>query len=704
MTDMPMPASSTTVRPRDALQRLLDPASIALVGASPDAAKLAGRPLAFLKTYGYRGQIYPVNPKHAQIDGVACYPSIEALPEGIDLALILLPATGVAEALAQCGRKGIASAIAIAGGFAEAGAAAEQQRLTAICEQYGIRLVGPNCVGLIHPGRAVTASFSSELKNALPRPGSIALLTQSGALGNALLQSFNDLDIGLAYWVSTGNEADVGLLDLLEQSLVDPSVSLIALYVEGLKHGERLLSLARRAREAGKAIVVLRAGRSQQGRAAAVSHTGKLAGAWRVWSDVARQAGLIQVETLDELLDVAMTFDLWGQPPRYAAPGLGVLTVSGGLGVLISDMVADHRLALPKFAPATQEALRTILPPQMGVANPVDTALFTDEKGYAHCAEAVLRDPGIGTLLLVLTRLAHDYQALLPWVEQLAQDARRSGKQLAISFLSSSDPLSSADRRRLQRAGALVLPTAERVVAALGRWHQAATPLSAALADPVGTAVSRDSADFLRLAAVPVLPEGLFTEVDAALAFAAEQGYPVVLKVVSPDIAHKTEAGGVALDLRDAAALRAAWNTMVASVAQHAPQASITGYSVQPMLREGFELIVGCSVDAELGRVLMVGAGGIWAEVLDDVRFLALPAGVDEIASALRSLRIAPILAGARGRPVLDVAAAAEAIHRLAQRFMVDLWVREVDLNPLLVRPQGKGVMALDVLVVPQGA
>ncbi len=535
----------------------------------------------------------------------------------------------------------------------------------------------------------------------MPRPGKVALLTQSGALGNSLLQSFNDLEIGLAYWVSTGNEADIGLLDLVEHSLDDNNVELIALYVEGLQHGDRLLGLARRARTAGKAIVVLRSGKSQLGRAAAVSHTGKLAGAWKVWRDVAAQAGLITVDNLDQLLDVAAAFDRYGHPANNGTGGLGVLTVSGGLGVLISDAAAEHRLTLPAFGAATQRGLRAALPAQMTVANPVDTALFTDEKGYAHCAETVLHDEAIGTLLLVLTSMAHDYQALLPWLTTLSRDAIGIGKRLAVSYLSSSDQLAPADRRQLMRAGALVLPTAERIVAALGRREQAAgvLPTGPGAATDDRPSVSTD--DFLRRAAVPLVPEGVFTDLDAALGFAGKQAYPVVLKVVSPDIAHKSEAGGVALNLRDASALRDAWDKMVRSVAAYAPQASITGYSVQPMLGGGFELIVGCSIDPELGRVLMVGAGGIWAEVLDDVRFLALPVSSAEIVAALRSLRIAPILDGARGQPPLDVDAAAAAIHRLAQRFLIDTWVREIDLNPLLVRPRGQGAIALDVLLVP---
>lgn len=682
------------------LSALLTPRSIALVGASPDGSKLAGRPLAYLKRYGYQGQVYAVNPKYPDIDGVPCVPTVEDLPEGIDLAMILLPAASVADALEACGRKGIRAAISIAGGFAEAGAAAEQERLTQICARHGIRLVGPNCVGVLHPALGMTATFSSELRNRMPRRGRMALFTQSGALGNALMQSLNDLDIGLAYWVSSGNEADVGLLDLVAHALDDANVDLIVLYVEGLKHAERMVTLAKRARERNKAIVVLRAGKSQLGRAAAVSHTGKLAGAWKVWRDVARQAGLICVDTLDDMLDVALAFEAMGPVRDGEVDGLGVLTVSGGMGVLISDCAAEFGLGLPTFAPATQAALRELLPPQMSVANPVDTALFADERGFSACAEAVLDDSHVGVLLMVMTSLAHDYEAMVPWLERLAGTARAAGKTLAISHLSSSDTFDREHRRRLMAAGALVLPSPDRLVAAIGHRHGVRRPLGAT-ASLGGTAASDSIEGFLAAARVPQPPEGIFRDVEDAVRFAGETGYPVVLKVVSADIPHKTEAGGVALGLSDEDSLRRAWDRMVESVTAYAPQARIDGYTIQPMIVDGFELIVGCSVDPEIGRVLMVGAGGIWAEVLDDVRFLSLPATPEEIEDALRSLRVAPILAGARGQAPLDVQTAVTAIHRVAQQFMADEWVREVDINPLRVRPEGRGVVALDTLVVP---
>ena len=687
------------------LSRLLHPRAIAVIGASPDASKLAGRPMAYLRKFGFAGGVYPVNPKHAEINGVHCYGSVAELPDGVDLALILLPANGVAKSLQDCGEAGIPFAISIAGGFSEAGAPQAQQRLTDICRSTGIRLIGPNCVGLLNPRHGVTATFSTVLKQRMPRPGSIALLTQSGALGNSLLQSFNDLDLGLATWVSTGNEADLGVLELVEHFIDDDAVKLVVLFVEGLKNGDRLLSLARRAHAAGKSIAVLRAGRSQQGRAASISHTGKLAGAWKVWRDVAQQAGLIEIDSLDDLLDLALAFDVAGDPAHDAAAGLGVLTISGGLGVLISDAAAACNLPLPSFSDATQVSLRSILPPQMAVANPVDTALFTDERDYAKCADAVLADPAIGTLLLILTSLAHDYEALLPWIETLGQRAAGVGKHVAVSFLSSADQLAREPRQRLMAAGVVVLPTAERVVAALGRRCASLRVHPSAHDLPMVTNTSgeleRSAIAFLGRAQVPLVRERVCQTVQEAQAFAASTGYPVVLKVVSPDLPHKSKAGGVALDLAHAEALERAWESMLATVAERAPGARIEGYAVQPQISEGLELIVGCSVDPEIGRVVMIGAGGIWAELLDDVRFLGLPATDGEIRRTLQSLRVAPLFAGARGKSALDLEAAVGVISRLARRFLEETWVTEVDLNPLLVRPLNGGAVALYFLVLP---
>jgi acyl-CoA synthetase (NDP forming) len=679
------------------LDRLIAPRSIVVVGASPDLAKLPGRPLAYLERFGFAGTVYAVNPKYDRIGPYRCFPSVDALPESVDLALILLPAPAVAEALEACGRKGIPFAISIASGFAEAGDHARQAELLAICRRYGIRLVGPNCVGMLVPEGAVTATFSTELGRAMPRTGSIALVTQSGALGNALLQGVNSFGLGLRAWISTGNEADLGLLDFLEYFTGDPHTDVIALFTEGLRDGAKLVPLLRRARAAGKALVALRAGRSEAGRGASASHTGKLAGAFRVWSGLARQGGLIEVDSLDEMLDVLRAFQALGPPSIDETASLGVLTVSGGLGVVIADRAAEYGLALPRFGVETMSTLRELLPPQMSVANPVDTALFTSADGYARCAELVLGDPAVRVLVLVISSLSHRYDELAPWLRQLGESARALGKSLAATYLSSTDQLAPATQIELLEAGLLALPSAERTVAAIGRWvtaRKADDALDAPAAMP-----GASGRDMLAAAGIPQPRQKVCISLLDATAYAETIGYPVALKVASPDILHKTEVGGVRIGLADADALRRGWAEMEQSLKAKAPHARIEGFQVQEMVTDAVELIVGCSRDPEFGPVLMIGWGGIYTEVLEDVAFLALPATWTEIERALSGLRVSKLIDGVRGLPAADREAAVDAIARLGAIFVAE-GLSELDVNPLLLRPRSAGVVAVDVLAI----
>ena len=365
------------------LTRLFAPRAIALVGASPDEAKLSGRPLRYLERYGFKGGVFPVNPRHAVIGGHHSFARIADIDAPIDVALLLAAADQVAPALEEAGKCGIPFAIAIASGFAEAGDGARQADLSRICLETGIRLVGPNCVGILNPANGTTATFSTVLKTKLPRPGSIVLITQSGAIGNGLLQSFNHHDLGLRAWASTGNEADLGALDFLSHFLRDEECRVIAMFVEGFKQGERLVPLVKEARHLGKIVIALRAGRSDAGRAASRSHTGKLAGQARVYDGLARQAGLIEVDSVEALIDMLLAVETVGVDAARP-PGLGILSISGGLGVVMSDVAAALDLTVPLFAENTRAALKTVLPPQNSVANPVDTALFASEKGTAH--------------------------------------------------------------------------------------------------------------------------------------------------------------------------------------------------------------------------------------------------------------------------------------------------------------------------------
>jgi acetate---CoA ligase (ADP-forming) len=460
--------SPTQTRPEPALGRLFDPRGVAVIGASADAAKLSGRPMEYLRRFGFQGRVVGVNPKYDAIAGFPCVPRVEDLPDGVDLALILVQAPGVADALEACGRRGIGFAISIAAGFAEAGDHAGQERLAAICRRYGIRLIGPNCVGLVAPGNGLAATFSTEVGRTMPRPGGIALVTQSGALGNAMIQNFNAYGIGLRAWVSTGNEADLHCLDLVEHFIDDPETTAIGLFVEGLREGPRLLPLLRRARRAGKPVVALRAGRSEAGRGASASHTGKLAGRAAVWDGIVRQGGMIEARSLEHMVDIFRAMEAFGGPASGSEPSLGVLTVSGGLGVIVSDHAEEQGLRLARFGPGTRDGLRGLLPPQMSVANPVDTALFTDAGGFGTCARLVLEDGDVDTLVIVISSMSHDYGQIVPWLCELGRTARATGRRIGVTYLAASDQFALEDQRALLAAGVLALPSAERLLAALG--------------------------------------------------------------------------------------------------------------------------------------------------------------------------------------------------------------------------------------------
>ena len=627
------------------MKKLFQPRGIALIGASPDPAKLPGRPVAYLQRYGYEGGIYPVNPKHREIGGLPCFAAVAEITGPVNVALILLPGHAVPAALDQCGACGISYAIIIASGFAEAGNHDLQSELVAIAKRCGIRVIGPNCVGLIRPKDAVTATFSTVVGRTMPQSGGLALVTQSGALGNGFLQSFVDFGIGLSCWISTGNEIDLGALDFVDYLLDDENSQAIAMFVEGFKDGSRLVEIGEKARNRGKPLIVLRGGTSDEGRVASASHTGKLAGSEAVWASVSRQAGLIEVHSPQDLVETCLALQIIGARNDTGIDGLGVLTISGGLGVLVADTCAGAGLKLPTFRQEAQTRLHEILPAQAAVANPVDTALFADETAFAQCATIVSEDPGVSVVMLILTSLAHDYESLVSWLEEFGPQTAARGKRILVSYLSTSDPLAPEAVRRLLAAGVLVLPEPQRAVRVLGRLNRlnawfARTRATRTLAISHAGSGGISAGDFLGRAGLPLVRERLCPTKAKAEAAAMEIGFPVALKVAAKDIQHKTDVGGVRLGLRTVSDVARAWDEIAHAVETRAPGNRIVGMMVQEMVEGGVELIVGCRRDPEFGPVIMLGGGGIWAELLDDVTFRALPVDEDDVLAMLRELKI----------------------------------------------------------------
>lgn len=695
-------ARADTTRP---LATLFAPRSIAVVGASADPTKLSGRPLRYLQRYGYAGRVYPVNPRHEELLGLTCYPSVEALPEAADVALLLSPAGSVPDLVRACAAREVGFAVVIASGFAEAGNPEGQEELRRIARTTRTRVVGPNCVGLLSTASRVTATFSTVLQRGMPEPGPVSVVSQSGALANSILQSLQAMGVGVRHWISLGNEADLSALEVLGSLSEDPETRTVVLFAEGFKDGETFVSVARRACAAGKTVVLLHGGRTAAGREASLSHTGKLAGASDVGRALARQAGVIQVDTMSDLLD---TIRIVSAGPSELK-GLSVLTVSGGQGVLLSDAADRHGVSLAKLSDETRKRLAQVLPPTLEPRNPVDVALLGRNDRYFACARAVLGDAGTTHLLWVLSSLANSYEEMRGPLLDLAGEARAAGKRLIVSYLSPYDALPVDDEAKLRDAGVALFPYPEQAVAALGRGSGATGASVRPDARPVPGRLPGETPGWeviersLRRYGIAVPTSRLVADAEAARRAADEIGYPVALKLLAPGLAHKTEAGAVRLGLRTPADLLQAGRDMLAGLPPQLRGAPIEGFLVQEMVAGGIETLVGVRWDTEFGPVLSIGPGGTLTELIRDAFFLALPVTESEVRSALAGTRWAQLLAGFRGAPPADEDALVRTALALGRLYESERWIGEIELNPLTVLPSHEGAIALDVLVIGTG-
>lgn len=693
------------------LEPFFRPESIAILGASEDFVKISGRPLKFLLDKGYRGKVFPVNPKYEKVAGLPCYPTVTAIPEPVDLAIVAVPAAAVLEALDQCVAKGVRSAVVFSSGFGEMGeeGRALERRVAELARRAGLRLCGPNTLGFVNTFDRVMATFSQAGEGETP-PGPIAFVTQSGAFGTAIFALARQRGLSFGYFVNSGNEADLEFADLLEYVAADPRVRVISGYIEGLKDGRKLLAVADRALELGKPIVIVKVGRSTAGARAALSHTGSLAGSDRVYSGVFRQRGIIRAAQEEELLDLVSAFSLCSLPEGR---GLGIVTQSGGAGVLMADRAEEIGLSVPELAPETKSALRGVIPAFGSVKNPVDvTAQFiADPALLRRSLEVVLRDPRVDAAIFYLglmERFADQVVANLREVKQ------KTPKPLLVAWAAAPE----AALRALREAGICALPSATRAVNALRglvEYAEARRRSEAARGGRkpldwgrgAGSAEGRrvltvgESLQLLSRYGIKVARARLSQSASEAVQAAAEIGYPVALKVESPDIRHKTDAGALRLNVSGPDEVARGFDEVVTSARQYAPSAAIRGILVQEMVREGTEVIVGLHRDAQFGPVVMVGLGGIFVEVLGDVAFRAVPLTHADAEEMLGELRGGRVLEGVRGRPPADVPSVIEvllAISRLAEDRSQE--VAELDINPLLVLPAGRGAVAVDALAI----
>lgn len=688
------------------LGRLLTPASVAVIGASTDPVRIGGRPIANMLARGFAGRILPVNPKRTEIQGLPAYPSVAALPEVPDAAIVAVPGAACVAAVADLARAGTGAAIVFTAGFAEvdAAGAALQAEMTATAAAHGMRLLGPNCLGLFNAGIGFFPIFSSSLEGGWPLAGRIGIASQSGAYGTHLFAAARERRMGTPICVTTGNEADVTVADVIGWLAEDPGTDVIAAYAEGIRDGARFLLALETARRAKKPVVMMKVGRSAAGAAAARSHTAAIAGDDAVTDAVLAEFGVVRARTTDELLDIVQMATRRIYPVRNT---LGAITISGGGGVLIADAAAGLGFAMPPMPEAAQARLRELVPfaaPQ----NPVDCTAqaFNDLSLVGSFTEAMVADGGYASVLAFFSQVGGAASIAPGLRAQLAAiRARHPDRLYALSVLASP-----ALVRGYEDDGYVVFEDPARAVVALhamGRFGAAFArppaappPLVPPVALPAATPDEATAKRLLAAAGLAVVPERVCTTPEEAVAAAAELGWPVVLKIVSPDILHKSEIGGVLLGIGDAGAVRAGFATLLARARAAAPAARIAGVLVARQLSGGVECILGIKRDPVFGPVALFGLGGVFVEVLHDVVLRRCPFGEDEAARMIGAIQGAPLLHGARGRRPADVAALAAMLARLSA-FAVAAGPRllSIDLNPVLAMPAGEGAYCADAVI-----
>lgn len=693
------------------MDRLLNPRSIAVIGASDDPAKIGGRPIAYLVRYGFEGAVYPINPQHARIQGLEAYARLEDVPGPVDLAVIALPAVAVQDAVADCGRLGVAYAIVFTSGFSESGpAGAElQEALRRVAAACGVRLVGPNSLGIISEPARLAATFSTVLDRPSGLvPGEAAFVSQSGAFGSLFYAISKDEGVGFRHFVSVGNESDLRIDDFVSWFADDPETRVIGCYVEGLRDVSGFRAAARKALEHRKPLAVIKVGKSETGRQAARSHTGAIGGSDEAYDGLFRQEGILRFAEMQGLLD----FLSLARDARFPASNrVGVLSISGGIGVWLADRCFELGLVLPPLHSTTRERLSEVLPSFATAENPVDFTgqIVNRPELLAMAVTHMLQDPGIDSLIVVMgllersgERIACDLARALESTGKLVVVTWISGPSAAYELLrSNSVPVFKDVARGIQALASMVEYGAVLQRPSTKDGEAILMPQAARGGSFHWGGTEYDTKRTLASCGIQIPRGGLATTLQEAMEIARDTGYPVALKVQSTLCLHKTDYGLLELNVRSPEQLQVTYERLVLRFAgTFAPQVP-QGVLVEEMVDDPLEVIVGCKHDLSLGPVVMVGIGGIHVEIYRDVAFRLAPITSSEARNMLEQLRGRRLFEGYRGRPPSDLAALAQAISRISILFSksADILV-ELELNPLAVLPKGKGVCALDALAV----
>ena len=686
------------------LRAILAPRHVAVIGASEDRAKFGGRVMHFLTTHGYAGRISPVHPRADTVLGLPAWRDVRDVPDHVDVALLAVPASELLNAVEACGAAGVRGCVILTADFAEIGdeGALRERALVAAARRHGVRLLGPNCLGYINPPQRLALTSSVALAVAPMPVGAIGLVSQSGSLMASLISRAQDTGAGYTVAASIGNQADLDVCDFIDYFIEDAATRAICAYVEGLRDGRRFLALADRCRAAGKPLLIVKAGRSAAGADITRSHTASLAGAYSVWEAACRDHGVLLLDDPEAMIDAAYFLTVFEPPP---ADAVAAISPSGGTIAVTADRLAAAGLPLAQPSGATRDALAAFIPPSRPL-NPLDIGGLARAVGLPAAIEAqraYAADPSVGVTLIVVATTPQLEDKVEAW------GAAAVASRLPTAIVFTPGGLVDGARRRLRELGC---PYTDRLDDALrvmrcaldyGRFRRserASPPPAAPLAlddlPAAGLLTEPEAKALVARCGIATPPSAMSHDAAGAVVAAERLGYPVVLKGVCRELVHKSDIGAVALDLVDATAVRTAWDRIAAAVRTHLPHAHFEGCTVQTMVREaGVELVIGARHDATFGPVVMVGAGGIHVEILNDVSLALAPLDEACAHALIHALRIAPLLLGARGRPPLDLAAAARAlvaVGRLAHALGPRL--AELDVNPLLVTRHG--VIALD--------
>jgi acetyltransferase len=701
-----------------ALDYFFNPRSIALIGVSKDIRKPSGRSLNALMKWGYAGKLYPINPHHQEINGIKCYPSLMDISGDVDMVIISIPAESVLECLEECVAKKVKAVVIFSSGFAEVGPEGKvlQQRVTQLARKNNLRILGPNCVGLVNLSNSVMASFANIVDLKPVYPMSLGFVTQSGAFGTLIFAQAVQAGVGFSSFVSVGNEADTEFSDFLSYLLTTPETTVIGGYLEGAKNGVKLYRAAKEALKVKKPILIMKVGRTGAGARAASSHTGSLAGDDQIYDAFFRQMGIIRIETLSELTSFVIIHRS-GRIPK--GNNIGILSISGGAGVMMADKSESLGLHVPEFKGETRRLLETYLPAFGSAKNPVDltSVAVAEPEMLGKCLRAIVADDNVHMIAVATGFMPHMAAILAKDLIDIYQSTTKPIVLIANIF-STSEVIAKAVKS-IEEAGIPVLKDHLHAIQALnnlswytGKVKQAQDIKTAQLEIHPDDAAAKllktpdaltefDAKKILDGYGIPVTREALATSADMAVRLAREIGYPVALKIQSPQIMHKTEACGIVLNVSSDREVRAGFRDILSrakNYLRNAP-ALIQGVLVQEMLKDGVEVIIGTTRDPVFGHVLMFGLGGIFVEAMKDVSFRITPLGRKDAEEMVREIKGYSVLQGMRGKAPVDFDALVDVILRVSA-LVTDHGgtIKELDINPLVVSAAGAKVV--DALIV----